>query len=239
MSEHIFSSFAAWDAASVPFLQCKDGMLALITLPWKHKHTKRGWEIFLHVYSFNLEVLFQPAVYTSPRLRLFPQEIMNHENRGREWVKKKRENTGVVRMKERIKDNTNNIDNEQMKNKWAVDHEAQKTVLIALIVSFAPSRPTTVTLACHLGMIDRWAGVVLSRGSVEQHFNCPKCVFDLSCEDQKHSRESPPALGAKASTDNIEQRWVRYVKRSHTLLRTPWGSYTVLKPVTSHNLPLW
>ncbi len=119
MSEHIFSSFAAWDAASVPFLQCKDGMLALITLPWKHKHTKRGWEIFLHVYSFNLEVLFQPAVYTSPRLRLFPQEIMNHENRGREWVKKKRENTGVVRMKERIKDNTNNIDNEQMKNKMS------------------------------------------------------------------------------------------------------------------------
>lgn len=124
-------------------------------------------------------------------------------------------------MKVRIKDNTNNIDNEHEKQNEQWIHEAQKTALIALIVSFAPTRPTTVTLACHLGMIDRWAGVVLSRGSVEQHFNCPKCVFDLPCEDQKHSRESQPALGAKASTDNIEQRWVRYVKRSHTLLRAP------------------
>lgn len=95
------------------------------------------------------------------------------------------------------------------------------------------------THACHLGMIDRWAGVVLSSGSVEQRFNCPKCVFDLPCVDQKHSRESQPAPGAKASTDNIEQRWVRYVKRSHAPLRTPWGSNTVLNPVRSRNLPLW
>jgi len=82
----------------------------------------------------------------------------------------------------------------------------------------------THTPVCHLVMIDRWAGVVLSNGSVEQHFNCPKGVFDLPCVDQKHSRESQPAPGAKAS-DTTEQRWVRYVKRAHAPLRTPRGSY--------------
>lgn len=51
---------------------------------------------------------------------------MNHENRGRERVKKKAENTGLVRMKVRIKDNTNNIDNEQMKNKMSSGSKEQK-----------------------------------------------------------------------------------------------------------------